>query len=145
MAGRGLKIGCVLLVGTSITNCGGTVDRGGADRGNEAGSNGYVGTIGGQTGAVTGTMISGTSGDVGYYGGRGPDIGGYTGAGAANIGGYVGGGGSNIGGFVGTAPLGGEAPIGGNGEVGAGAPGVAGGEGGTGAVGVPPEGGVGGA
>jgi hypothetical protein len=96
MANRKLSIGCVLIMGGALTNCGGTVETR-SDTGNEhgggSGGSGFVGVPpnGGFTGAV-GTMVAGATGiGFGGYVGTccpGGGAGGYSpGAGA---GGYVG-------------------------------------------------------
>lgn len=133
MANRKLSIGCVLLMGGALTNCGGTVETKGEDPGDERGgqggsgfvgvpiTGGYQGTIAGATGigfgGYVGTCCPGTGGTVGV-----PPIGGH-------------------GGYVGVPPLGGQ-----GGEVGVQVGAGAGGydDGAGGAVGVPPEGGAGG-
>src|SRR5205085_3311345 len=78
MANRELSIGCVLIMGGALTNCGGTVGTrsdGGDEQGGAAGS-GFVGVPpnGGFTGAV-GTQVGAGSGPYG---------------GSTGVGGYVG-------------------------------------------------------
>lgn len=133
MANRKLSIGCVLLMGGALTNCGGTVETRGEDpdeRG-QGGSGfvgvpittGGVGTIAGATGigfgGYVGTCCPGSMGG-GYGGYVGvPPIGGhggYVGAQGAGAAGYVGVGGE--GGQVGVPPEAGAAGWGGEGGTG---------------------------
>ena len=97
MANRKLSIGCVLIMGGALTNCGGTVETRGDDTGNEhggaPGSGGYVGVPAGTGGGFMGACCPGIAGTGGYPGLGGGPIG-YAGA--------------AYGGFVGTAPQGGR-------------------------------------
>lgn len=125
IANRKLSIGCVLLMGGALTNCGGTVETKGEGPGDDRGQagSGFVGV------PVTGT---GTGGAGPIAGSTGIGFGGYVGTCCPGTGGDAPG--LGAGGYVGVPPIGGE-----GGYVGAGgAPG--GGEGGY--VGVPPEGGA---
>lgn len=102
MGNRKLSIGCVLIVGGTLTNCGGTVetqrDGMGNDHGGAPGVTGYVGVPAtGTGGGFMGTCCPGAS-VGGYVGATG---GSYT----AGRDGYVGGGDTFIG--SGGAPEGG--------------------------------------
>lgn len=74
MANRKLSIGCVLIVGGALTNCGGVVETRGDDSGSDAGS-GSVGIPPNYGGGFTGTIVGGAS-----YGG------GFTGVGGCCVG-----------------------------------------------------------
>jgi hypothetical protein len=124
MANRKLSIGCVLIMGGALTNCGGTVETRGDGTGNEhggapgSGGNGYVGVpVQGTGGGFMGTCCPGIAGTGGFIGG----VGGFVGAGGPNggRGGFTGvpglpgaGGGEDIGG--GNGPYGGDGGVGGD-------------------------------
>lgn len=143
MTNRKLSIGCVLIVGGALTNCGGVVERQGDGPMNQAGSTGLIGSIeggplngtGGQIGI--GTCCPGTSGFVGSVPMQ---------AGAPNIDGAIGDSGAGGDGDVGANFAGsddgamgvgghGAIGVGGHGAIGAGGPGNWGGEGGAGGEG----------
>jgi hypothetical protein len=140
MANRKLSIGCVLIMGGALTNCGGTVDTH-TDGGSESGAagsgfvgvppnGGFTGAVGTQVGAGSGPIpccpgIPGTPGIGGSAHGGAPGVvavgagaGGYqVGAGAGgygNEGGWIDGG-ASYGGEVGVPPYAGEGGVAGAG------------------------------
>jgi hypothetical protein len=99
MSNRKLSIGCVLIMGGALTNCGGTVETRGDDM-NQQGGTGFVGVPVG-TGGYSGTLPQGGySGTI--VGGSAPTGGAFLCCPA-------------VGGFVGTAPLAGQPSYGGDG------------------------------
>lgn len=141
MANRKLSIGCVLIMGGALANCGGTIETRGGDGnegGTEHGGSGFVGVpvgVGGMHGEVR--PSGGATGTVGTPGAGAPGLGfgGYVGTCCPGIGGAPGGG---AGGYVGVPPLGGYETGGASGE---GWGGETVGGGGDGAVGTVPIGG----
>lgn len=130
MANRKLSIGCVLIMGSALTNCGGTVEPR-SDGGEEQGGSGFVGVPpnGGFTGAVGIPVGAGAA----PYGGS-TGIGGYVGTCCPGAGSGPYGGAGAGGTYVGTGGLPGTVSVGG----GAGGYGNESGWAGEGAVGVPP-------
>jgi hypothetical protein len=107
MANGKLTIGCVLIMGGALANCGGTVERGDDGAGDHGGASGSGGLVG---------VPPNGGGFVGSVGTCCPGVGGYAGT-------------TGIGGFVGVPPIAG-APGAGAGPIVGGAPGVDGRDGG---------------